>query len=225
MKVFIVGAGKAGIYLAEKLRFEHDLTLIEQRPDRAAHLAARVPGVKVVRGDGCEPKVLERAGVADADLVAALTGDDEDNLVVSFLCKTSFGVPLVFARTNHPDNEWLFTREWGVDVAVSTGNLIASLIETQVSFGDIIEILRLRAGEMVIEQITLPEDAGSVGRRIADLGLPPSTRIVSITSGGRMVAPRGDTVLGVGDELLMVSESGAEQELRRAFGVEHTPPS
>jgi trk system potassium uptake protein TrkA len=132
MKVIIIGAGKSGIYLAEKLRQNHDLTVIEQRPDLAEHLGARVPGVRVIRGDGCEPAVLERAGARHTDLVAALTGDDEDNLVISYLAKTVYNVPHVFARTNHPKNEWLFTPKWGVDVAISAANVIHELIETEV---------------------------------------------------------------------------------------------
>ncbi len=87
MNVLIVGAGKSGSYLAEKLRADHSVTMVESRPDRADYVAARMPGVRVIRGDGCEPSVLDQAGAAQADLVAALTGDDEDNLVVSFLCQ------------------------------------------------------------------------------------------------------------------------------------------
>ncbi len=127
MNVLIVGAGKSGSYLAEKLRAAHSVTMVESRPERADYVAARMPDVKVVRGDGCEPSVLDQAGAAQADLVAALTGDDEDNLVVSFLVKTTHQVPMVFARTNHPKNEWMFTKTWGVDVAVSTAQVIYSL--------------------------------------------------------------------------------------------------
>ncbi|MEI7815523.1 MAG: TrkA family potassium uptake protein, partial [Coriobacteriia bacterium] len=163
MNVLIIGAGKSGSYLAEKLRGQHNVTMIESRPDRVAYVTARMPGVKVVRGDGCEPSVLDRAGAAQADLVAALTGDDEDNLVVSFLVKTTHQVPLVFARTNHPKNEWMFTKTWGVDVAVSTAQVIYSLIEKEVSLGDVITLMGLSAENMVIDELTLPADAEAVG--------------------------------------------------------------
>ena len=106
-----------------------------------------MPDVRVVRGDGCEPSVLDRANAGHADLVAALTGDDEDNLVISFLSKTTQHVGLVFARTNHPKNEWLFTKQWGVDVAVSTANIIYSLIEKQVDLGDFVTQLKLSRRE------------------------------------------------------------------------------
>ncbi len=155
MNVLIVGAGKSGVYLAEKLRGNHKVTMVESRPDRAEDVARRMPDVRIVRGDGCEPTVLDRAGVGLADLVAALTGDDEDNLVVSFLSKKTYYVPMVFARTNHPKNEWMFTKMWGVDVAVSTASVIYNLVEKEVSLGDVISLMRLSTEDMVIDEITL----------------------------------------------------------------------
>ena len=223
MNVLIVGAGKSGTFLAEKLRGNHKVTLVETRPERADYVAARMTDVRVVRGDGCEPNVLDRAGVAQADLVAALTGDDEDNLVVSFLSKTTHQVPMVFARTNHPKNEWMFTKTWGVDVAVSTAAVIYSLIEKEVSLGDVITLMGLSAENMVIDELTLPEDATAAGKRISELELPKCAHIMAIISGGEVVIPRGDTVLSAGDEVLILSSCGEEQSLRKTFGV-HTEP-
>jgi trk system potassium uptake protein TrkA len=221
MNVLIVGAGKSGTYLAEKLRQKHKVTMVEARADRVAVLAPRMPEVRFVRGDGCEPSVLDRADAQSADLVAALTGDDEDNLVVSFLSKTTHRVPMVFARTNHPKNEWLFTRRWGVDVAVSAANVIADLIEKEVSLGDMITLLRLSAQNMVIEEITLPDDALCVGSQLADLSLPKCTHIMAIISGGDVVIPRGDTTLRGGDEILIISSCGEESDVLRCLGVHH----
>ena len=219
MNVVIVGAGKSGTFLAEKLRPNHNVTLIEARPERADYVMARMPGINVVRGDGCEPSVLDHAHVADADLIAALTGDDEDNLVVSFLAKSTYQVPMVFARTNHPKNEWLFTKSWGVDVAVSTAAVIYSLIDKQVSLGDVITLMGLSAENMVIDELTLPSDADAVGKKLADLHLPKCAHIMAIISSGEVVVPRGDTVLHAGDDLLILSECGGETDLRRTFGV------
>ncbi len=219
MNVVIVGAGKSGVYLAEKLRGKHGVVLVEQRPERALYAASRMPDVRVIRGDGCEPSVLDRAGTGEADLVAALTGDDEDNLVVSFLSKSTHAVPMVFARTNHPKNEWLFTNKWGVDVAVSTANVIYSLIEKEVGLGDVITLLRLSAENMVIDELHLTQDAASVGKTLAELSVPACAHVMAIISGGEVVVPRGDTVLNVGDELLILSACGQEEQLRLAFGV------
>jgi len=219
MNVVIVGAGKSGSFLAEKLRPNHKVTLVEGRVERADYVAARMPDVTVVRGDGCEPSVLDRAGVAHADLIAALTGDDEDNLVVSFLAKTTYQVPLVFARTNHPKNEWLFTKQWGVDVAVSTASVIYSLIDKEVSLGDVITLMGLSAENMVIDEITLPADAAAVGKSLAELELPGRAHVMAIISKGEIVVPRGDTLLGAGDEVLILSTLGEEARLRATFGV------
>ena len=114
----IVGGGKAGSYLAERLRKMHRITLVETRVDKCEHLRRALPDIEVLHGDGCEPRVLEQAGVRAATFVAAATGDDEDNLVVSHLVKSIGSAATVVARINHPDNEWLFTPAWGVDVPV-----------------------------------------------------------------------------------------------------------
>ena len=219
MNILIVGAGKSGVNLAEKLRSKHDVTMVEVRPDRAAYVAARLKDVRVVRGDGCEPTVLDRANTGHSDLVAALTGDDEDNLVVSFLAKTTHSVPMVFARTNHPKNEWLFTKKWGVDVAISTANVIYSLIEKEVSLGDVITLMGLHAENMVIDEITLPADAAAVGKTLAELNIPKRAHIMAIISKGEIVVPRGDTLLAASDEILILSALGEEKNLRATFGV------
>jgi trk system potassium uptake protein len=219
MNVVIVGGGKSGVYLAEKLRHGHDVTVIENRPERADYVMTRMPDVSVIRGDGCEPAVLDRANLGHADLVAALTGDDEDNLVVSFLAKTTHQVPMVFARTNHPKNEWMFTKQWGVDVAISTAQIIADLIEKEVSLGDVITLMRLSAENMVIDGVTLPPEAAAVGKTLVELNLPKCAHVMAIISNGEIVVPRGDTMLSAGDEVLILSECGNETPLRKTFGV------
>jgi trk system potassium uptake protein len=223
MNVLIVGAGKSGVYLAEKLREKHKVTIVESRVERAEYVAARMPNIRVIRGDGCEPSVLDRALTGQADLVAALTGDDEDNLVISFLAKTTHQVPMVFARTNHPKNEWMFTKQWGVDVAISTANVIYSLIEKEVSLGDVITLMGLSAENMVIDELTLPADAEAVGKSLAELALPKCAHIMAIISKGEVIVPRGDTVLAAGDEVLILSELGEETRLRATFGVHMEP--
>lgn len=131
MKIVIVGAGKSGAYLAAKLRATSEVTVVEQRADKVEQLHLRLPDIRVIHGDGCEPSVLEHAGVATADFVAAATGDDEDNLVVSHLVHIIGGSAKVFARVNHPANEWLFTPEWGVDVAVGAAATMYHLVEDE----------------------------------------------------------------------------------------------
>jgi trk system potassium uptake protein TrkA len=219
MNVLIVGAGKSGMYLAEKLVGKHDVTMVEIRPERAEYVSKRNAALRVVRGDGCEPSVLDKAGAPCADLLAALTGDDEDNLVVSFLAKRTHRVPMVFARTNHPKNEWMFTNTWGVDVAVSTVAMIYNLIEKEVSLGDVIRLMGLSAQDMVIDDIKLPADSESVGRRLGDVAMPERAHVMAIVANGEVVVPRDDYVLNEGDELLILSEAGGEAALREIFGA------
>lgn len=219
MNVVIVGAGKSGAYLAEKLRAKHKVTMIESRPERAVQLAAKMPDVRVVRGDGCEPSVLDRAGVADADLMAALTGDDEDNLVVSFLSKQTHRVPMVFARINHPANEWMFTKTWGVDVAVSTVGMIHELVDKEMGIGHLITLLGLKSEDIVIHQISMTVGMPAVGKSIEELNLPERTHIMAIVSRGGVVAPTGATVLQAGDDVLLLSHRSQEETLRGIFGV------
>ena len=118
----IVGAGKSGAYLAARLRTIHDVTMVELRADKVSHLRLEMPDVEIIRGDGCEPSVLEQAGVTHVDFVAAATGDDEDNLVVAHLVKSIGSSATVVARINHPANEWLFTPAWGVDVPIGAAS-------------------------------------------------------------------------------------------------------
>ncbi len=220
MNVLIVGAGKAGLYLAEKLQQKHQVKIVEIRPERVEFVRQRLPHLDIIQGDGCEPAVLDKAGAAEVDLVAALTGDDEDNLVVSFLSKRTHRVPKVFARTNHPKNEWMFTKAWGVDVGVSTASVIYNLIEKEVSLGDVITLMGLSTENMVIDDIKLSADAQAVGKRLGDLHMPSKTHIMAIVSKGEIVVPHPDQVLGVGDEVLILSEVGEERKLRRCFGVD-----
>lgn len=220
MNIIIVGGGKSGSFLAERLRDKHNVTLVESRPDRALELAKTLQGVHVVRGDGCEPSLLDRAGVAQADLVAALTGDDEDNLVVSLLAKRMYKVSVVIARVNHPKNEWLFTKQWGVDAGVSAASVIYDLVEKQVSLGDIVTLLRLQADNVAIEEVKLPSGAGCLGKRLADLTMPESTQVMAIISGGQIAAAKGDTLLCEGDELLLLSDTKHRDQTMRALGID-----
>jgi len=130
MRIVIAGAGKTGAYLGAKLLENHDVTLIEVRRDKAERVQAMLSLAHVIDGDACEPAVLERAGLQDADLLVAATGDDEDNLVVAMLAH-EFAVDRVVARINHPANEWLFDKEWGIDAALSGASMLWGVVEKQ----------------------------------------------------------------------------------------------
>lgn len=219
MKIIIVGAGKSGLYLAQELKSDHDVTLIEGRYDRSDVVESMMPDIVVIHGDACETDVLEHAGIASANLAIAATGDDEDNLVVAMLAK-HFGCEKVFARINHPKNEWLFTKEFGVDVPVSSTSMMLSLVEKEVGFGDLITLLRLQADNVSIEEITLPASASAVGKRLMDLSLPENCHVMAIiTPEGGLTIAKGDTVLSANDELLLISDGERDDEVCAALGV------
>jgi trk system potassium uptake protein TrkA len=224
MDVVVVGGGKVGAHLGKMLTSKgHGVTLVEQDEARCDFLRGKLTNVRVVCGDGDEPYILDEADLRAAHAVVAATGHDEDNLVVCLLAKLEYGVPLAIARINNPANEWLFNERFGVDVPVSSTNVMYSLIESEVSMGDIVTLLRLRAEDLAIDEVTLPEDAGCVGKRLADIDLPPDTQIMVLIRDGKVVPPRGDTALLAGDNLLILSHTAAESALRAALGVHNEP--
>lgn len=214
MNVLIVGLGKIGSYLAAALAESeaHRIVAVEKDEDQAATFAAG-DSVKVIRNDGCEPAVLEEAGVRNADLVVATTGDDEDNLVISQLAKLHFGALRVIARVNNPRNQWLFTKEWGVDVAVSPTDIITKIIEEEMSLGDLVTLLKLKGGEMALTEIKLTPDSRASGKLVNELGLPPGVVLAVVLRDGEVIVPGGDTRLEAGDELLAVTSVEKEAEL------------
>ncbi|CAM5716198.1 TrkA family potassium uptake protein [Mycolicibacterium aubagnense] len=163
MKVAIAGAGAVGRSIARELVDHHEVTLLERNPDHIDVDA--VPAAQWRLGDACELSLLESVRLHEFDVVIAATGDDKANVVVSLLAKTEFAVPRVVARVNDPRNEWLFDDSWGVDVAVSTPRMLASLVEEAVSVGDLVRLMSFRKGQANLVEITLPDDTPWVARR------------------------------------------------------------
>ncbi|WP_422747970.1 potassium channel family protein [Mycobacterium sp. WMMD1722] len=213
MKVAIAGAGAVGRSIArELLDSSHEVTLLERNPDHVDVDA--IPAAQWRLGDACELTVLESVSLEDFDVVIAATGDDKVNVVVSLLAKTEFGVSRVVARVNDPRNEWLFDENWGVDVAVSTPRMLASLVEEAVAVGDLVRLMEFRTGQAALLEITLPDDTPWGGKPVKRLELPRDTTLVSILRGPRVIVPEADEPLEGGDELLFVAVAEAEEELR-----------
>jgi len=218
MKVVITGGGAIGRHLSADLQTRgHDVTLIEQDKATVEDLREEIPKVRVMLGDACEPWVLEEAQMADAEVVVAATGDDEDNLVTSLLAKQEFGVPRVLARVNHPKNEWLFTEQWGVDQAVSPPHMLTSIVEEAVTTGDLVRLLRLEGGRASIVEMKLEADSPAAGRPIYELRLPTDSTVIAILREGHVVIPQPETVLASGDELVALAGTDSEQALRDAI--------
>ncbi len=216
MRIVIAGAGGVGRYLASELDARgHDLTLIELRQDALAKIVTG--DITVIDGDACSPDTLEEADLRDADVMVALTGDDEDNLVISLLAKEEFAVPRVLARVNYPSNEWLFDESCGVDLAVSPPHLLTALVEEEVLSGDLISLLKLQRGEVELLEVRLDDSSVAVGERVDALELGPGSAVVAIVRGSRVLPARGTTALAEGDEVLALTPVGQLESVRQAL--------
>ena len=216
MRIVIAGGGNVGTFIAGDLRNAgHDVTIIEVDRDRASTAGAveEAPGVRWVVGDACELSELSRADVDQADVVAAVTGDDEDNLVISLLAKQEFAVPRVVARVNNPRNEWMFTEAWGIDVSVSTPHLLTALVEEAVSVGTLVRLLSFEGGRARLSEATLTDESPAIDQDLAGLPLPRDCTVVAVLRESHVIVPRGDTVLRSGDEVLVLTVPDVEDEV------------
>ena len=204
MRIAIAGAGNVGRSIAQELIGNgHQVMLIERQPRQLR--PERVPEAEWVLADACELSSLEEADVAGCDVVVAATGDDKVNLVVSLLAKTEFAVPRVVARVNRAENEWLFTEQWGVDVAVSKPRLMAALVEEAVSVGDLVRLFTFRQGNANLVEMTLPADSPYVGTPSGLIPFPENCALVTILRDGQVYVPSAEQPVEAGDELLFVA--------------------
>ncbi|MBM3691008.1 MAG: TrkA family potassium uptake protein [Actinobacteria bacterium] len=212
MRIAIAGSGKVGRALAKDLIANgHKVLMIDQDPECLNR--DDLAGAETLLGDVCEISILENANLPNTDILVATTGDDKVNLVVSLLAKTEFGVGRVVARVNHPKNEWLFDESWGIDVAVSTPQILVALVEEAVSVGDLVKLFTFRKSGIDLVEITLAEDSPVIGKRIGSIQWPTDTAPVSILRDNSVLVPTSDNTLEIGDELLFVAKQEQEPEL------------
>ena len=216
MRALIVGGGSVGRFIAAQLGSTgHDVVILDSSPAVVSRYGRTDdPGVRWEEGDGCELGVLVRSGVETCDVIAAVTGDDEDNLVVSLLAKQEFGVPRVVARVNNPNNEWMFNEMWGVDVSVSTPHLITGLVQEAVDVGSLVRLLSFERGKAKLVEVTLAETSPAADRELVSLGFPREATVVAILRRDRVVVPHGDTVLRAGDEVIVLLAGDVDDEVR-----------
>jgi trk/ktr system potassium uptake protein len=216
MRIVIIGAGKVGTFIAEDLVANgHEVVVVERDSEQVERrrVATGLGAVTWVVADACEISELARAQPERADVLLAVTGDDEDNLVTSLLAKQEFGVTRVIARVNHPANEWMFNEMWGVDIAVSAPHLLSALVEEAVSVGSIVRLLQVAGGKARLIEVTLSDDSPVLGRSIVDAAFPRGASVVAIVRTGNVVVPRGDTSFLVGDEVIALVTDEAEAEV------------
>ena len=220
MKVAIAGAGAVGRSIARELIDNgHKVLLIDREP--TAIKPERVPRAVWIQADSCELSSLKEARLEDCDVVIAATGDDKVNLVTSLLAKTEFAVPRTVARVNHPNNEWLFTEAWGVDVNVSTPRIMSALVEEAVTIGDVVRLFTFRRGNANLVEMTLPDDSPFLGTACGLIPWPEGVSVVTILRDGMVYPPSPEQPLENGDELLFIASPEAEPELNRLLNPPH----
>src|SRR6266516_3760202 len=220
MYIIVAGGGKVGYYLARELiDQEHEILVIE-KDQRRVDLISTELGHVVLRGDACEASTLAEVGTARANLVCAVTGDDEDNLVICQVAKKLFQVNRAIARINNPKNEEIF-RRLGIDATVSATDVILSILEQEIPSEGIIPLLRMRHADVEIVEAILPDGAPVLGRPLRELNLPQESTIALVIRGREPLFPDGDTILEPGDEVVAFTRSTHEAELRELFFLRH----
>jgi trk system potassium uptake protein len=212
MFILVVGAGKVGYFLARRLcQGKHTVSIVDKDRQICEEVAKELDAL-VVNGDACDPKILEEAGITRADVLAAVTGDDEDNLIICQLAKEKFNLQRTVGRVNNPDNERTFN-ELGIDVPVDSTKIIAKIIEEEVSFSDFVNLMSFKRGKLAIVRVDLPNDAPVIDRQVKDIALPKDAVLVSIVRGEEVILPKGDTVLKTGDDVIALTLIGNEPQL------------
>lgn len=216
MYVIIIGGGRTGTQLA-RLLFEqgHEIRLIEHRRDVLSRLHKELPTEVIFEGNPIDPNVLEGAGIQEAQVLAATTTVDEYNLVICFFARERYNVRRTIARVNNPRNAWLFDEKFHVDVAVNQADIMSSLIEEEMSLGDMMTLVKLRRGNYSVVEEKVPTGAKAIGVAIKDLGLPEQCIIAAIIRKGVVVLPRGVSSFEAGDEIIAITNSDGAEELAR----------
>ena len=214
MFVIVVGGGKTGAQLASILLSEGQrVTLIEHRPEMLEVLPHELPTATIIIADGSLPQSLEAAGIDRADVLAAVTGDDETNLVITTLGRFEFHVPRIIARVNHPRNGWLFTAEMGVDAALNQADLIARVIAEEMSLGDMMTRLKLRQGKFALVEEKVHPHAAIVGKALRNINLPPDCVLTVVTRRGQVILPHGALIFEPWDEVQALVQSSQAAQL------------
>src|SRR5438270_4714455 len=216
MYVLVVGAGKVGWNLTRELiQRGNEVTVVEHDPGRYATVEEELEH-SAQYGDGSELWVLERGGIERADMVIAVTGDDEDNLLICQVAREKYGVERVIARVNNPRNLQHF-KLLGIRPAVSATDLILRLIEHEVPQYGLVQLLALEGERLEIIELEVADGAPAAGRRIDEVELPEGSLIISVLRGGAGFVPKSDTVIEPGDEVLLILDPGLESAITPHF--------
>jgi trk system potassium uptake protein len=216
MYAIVAGGGKVGFFLARELiEHEHEVLLIENNPERAESIANELGNV-VLRGNADEASTLADAGAERADVVIAVTGDDEDNLVICQVAKRRFGTRRTIARINDPRNERIF-RILGIDATVNATQVMLSVLEQEIPQSNLVPLLRLRNTDVEVVEAIVDRRSTLVGHALRDVDLPPESTIAVVIRNDAAIFPNGATVLEAGDEVVALTRGVHEPRLRSLF--------
>ena len=215
MFIVVVGGGKLGTYLAKSLLEQrHEVVVVEKDERKAQRLSQALDAEIAQVGDGCDPLVLEDAGVARADVVVADTGDDEDNLVICLVAKKRFSKPRTIARVNNPKNKRIF-EELGIDSVVSSTEVVMSLIQQEVNVREVAPLMAFKGGNLELVRLSVPDGSPASRKRLSDLHLPRHCVIVALERTGEVMVPGADTTVEPGDVMLIITEPGSTPDLKK----------
>jgi trk system potassium uptake protein len=220
MLVIIIGAGRTGAQLASTLlNQDHKVHLIENRREVLSRIHRELPTEAIFEGNPMDTQVLEQAGIAEADVLAAVTTCDEENLAICFLGREKYHVRRTIARVNNPRDAWLFSDIFHVDVAVDQAEIMSRLIEEEMAMGDMMTLLKLRKGNYSIVEQKIPAGAKAIGLAVKDLALPEHCVIAAIIRQGEVIVPRGVTAFEADDEVLAVTDAEGAKQLLALFEI------
>ncbi len=224
MFVLIAGGGRTASHLATLLLAqEHQVHIIEPREDVLSRLHRQLPTETIFEGEATDPELLVQAGIEQANVIAACTSSDADNLALCYYARARHGVPRTIARVNNPRSAWLFDARFNVDVALNQAEILANLIAEEMSLGDMMTLVKLRRGRYALVEEKIPMGARAVGQSIRDLKLPPNSVIAGIIRQNEIVMPRGDTIFAAGDEVLAIVDHESADDLAALFGRATVP--
>jgi trk system potassium uptake protein len=219
MYIIVAGGGKVGFYLTKTLITEgYEVLLIEKNPNKCEIYMEQF-GAAIMQGDAAEASRLQEAGAGRSDVVIAVTGDDEDNLVICQVAKERFQVKRTIARVNNPKNEEVF-RMLGIDATVSNTNVIMNMIEQQIPDLPFVHLMALKHEELAIVEVKVSGSSEVINREIQDIRFPRDVIITAMLRRGELIIPSGQTIIQAGDELIVVTRRTQEEELRRLLTVE-----
>ncbi|SNX54633.1 TrkA family potassium uptake protein [Thermoanaerobacterium sp. RBIITD] len=219
MSIMIVGAGRLGSFLAKLMEEKNKEVVVVEKDEAKIEKLRKDLRCSIMIGDGCNSDILKKAGIIGAEIVVAATGHDEDNLIICQLAKYEFGVSRVVSRINNPKNEWLFTKDMGVDAAVSSARIIAKLIEEEAEISSLTTIINLAEGKISLVRSIIEKNSKAAHKLIKDLKLPDDCVIMSIVRDNKVLLPNGNTKILPGDEVLSVVSDESKEKLEDLFNI------